>query len=45
MGLVNEAKAIAARADHISGITIQGDNAATRAVAQGRSKLTIVAQS
>jgi conjugative relaxase-like TrwC/TraI family protein len=39
MGLVNQAKAIAASADHGTTITKQGDNAATRAVAHAADKL------
>ena len=39
MRLVNEAKAIAARADHSAGIAKQGDNAATGAVTHAAEKL------
>ena len=39
MVLVDQAKAIAANADHSATITMQGDNAATRAVAHAADKL------
>ena len=39
MVLVNQAKAIAANADHSATITMHGDNAATRAVAHAADKL------
>ena len=39
VGLVNQAKAIAANADHSATITMQGDNGATRAVAHAADKL------
>ena len=39
VGLVNQAKAIAANADHSATITMQGDNAAARAVAHAADKL------